>query len=113
MLSQALVNVGIGVYYNLNKAYISKQLCENRNNPKLHCEGHCYLSKQLKKAEEGENRSQSQLLKEKEEVVISLDNELKVSYFPIYTITGYARVYTTSLPTSPFAEIQQPPKIIA
>jgi hypothetical protein len=30
---------------------ISKTLCENRNKPKLHCNGKCYLAKQLKKEE--------------------------------------------------------------
>jgi hypothetical protein len=62
------MNVGIGVYYHLNKAYISHQLCENRNNASMHCNGHCYLSKQLKKAEEKENKS-TRTIKEKEELI--------------------------------------------
>ncbi len=113
MLSQALVNVGIGVYFNLNKAYITQKLCENRNNPSAHCDGHCYLSKQLKKAEEGETKNQSQTLKEKEEVVISLDEHLLISFIPTYTETGYTHSYITSVPDAPYREIQQPPKIVA
>jgi hypothetical protein len=38
------------VDYALNKEYISKNLCENRNKPKLNCNGKCHLMKQLKKA---------------------------------------------------------------
>lgn len=113
MLSQALVNVAIGVYFNLNKAYITQKLCENRNNPQVHCDGHCYLSKQLKKAEEGESKSQSQTLKEKEEVVISFDDHLLLTYIPAYKVTGYTPVLACSIPDSPFREIQQPPKIAA
>jgi hypothetical protein len=36
--------------YAINKEYISKNLCENRNKPKLNCNGKCHLMKQLKKA---------------------------------------------------------------
>ncbi len=76
IISQTLVNVGILMYYTINKAYIAKQLCVNRNNPTLHCEGHCYLGKQLKKAEEGEQRQASNLSKEKDEVPCQAKTEL-------------------------------------
>jgi hypothetical protein len=36
--------------YALNKDYIAKNLCENRNKPKMNCNGKCHLMKQLKKA---------------------------------------------------------------
>ena len=36
--------------YQINKAYIAEALCENRDKPQMHCDGKCYLSKQLKKA---------------------------------------------------------------
>ncbi|MFN8323352.1 MAG: hypothetical protein U0T74_11895 [Chitinophagales bacterium] len=85
ILSQVFVNVGIGVYYHLNKAYISQRLCENRNNPKLHCNGHCYLSKQLKKAEEGEQKQAKNILKEKEELIVSNHQAVSPGYLPEYS----------------------------
>jgi hypothetical protein len=42
------------VSFNLNRAYIAKTLCVNRNNPKSDCNGHCYLCKQLNKEEKPE-----------------------------------------------------------
>lgn len=39
------------VAYNVNQKYISQQLCENRNMPAMHCNGRCYLSRQLEKEE--------------------------------------------------------------
>jgi len=33
--------------YRLNRQYIASTLCINRNNPAAHCNGHCYLKKQL------------------------------------------------------------------
>lgn len=38
------------VDYLINKDFIAKNLCENRNKPKSCCKGKCYLLKQLKKA---------------------------------------------------------------
>jgi hypothetical protein len=35
--------------YQLNKEYIAKNLCENKDKPAMKCEGHCYLCKRLKK----------------------------------------------------------------
>jgi hypothetical protein len=95
VLSQMMVNTGIGVYYHLNKEYIAKQLCVNKNNPSMHCDGHCYLSKQLKKAEQGEKQS-TQSLKEKDEI-FSNNCESAVVYFPSYHINGFIP-YITSQP---------------
>ena len=39
---------GTIAYYHLNKDYIARVLCENRDKPQLHCDGQCYLAKQLK-----------------------------------------------------------------
>ncbi len=53
--------------FNINQAYIIKELCVNRNNPNSSCNGHCYLRKKLDNQEkpEGTNGSTS---KEKFEV---------------------------------------------
>jgi len=37
--------------YNINQQFIGKELCVNKANPAMHCNGHCYLSKQLAKEE--------------------------------------------------------------
>lgn len=50
---QTMVKVAIVGWYELNKDYIAKNLCENRDKPKMKCCGKCYLRKQLKKAEDG------------------------------------------------------------
>ena len=33
--------------YDLNENYVANELCVNKNNPASHCNGHCYLSRQL------------------------------------------------------------------
>ena len=61
--------------FELNRNYISKNLCENRAKPKLQCNGKCHLMKELKKEEKNdqstggssnrENDFQSQFYQEK------------------------------------------------
>lgn len=35
--------------YEINKTSITKQYCENKNRPQMHCNGRCFLRKQLLK----------------------------------------------------------------
>ncbi|MVT10843.1 hypothetical protein [Chitinophaga tropicalis] len=53
--------------YKIDQAYIARVLCENRNKPDMHCNGKCYLRKQLQKDEQQQNNGTTG--KEKYEVV--------------------------------------------
>ena len=103
-----MVNVGIGVYYHLNKEYIVKQLCINKNNPILHCDGHCYLSKQLKKAEQGEKQS-TQSYKEKDEILSDDHYGTSVSYFPSYSIIGFVHYSSFQPCAENYGSLIKPP----
>ena len=43
--------------YAVNYDYIVENLCENRATPSLHCDGKCYLAKQLAKESEGSDNN--------------------------------------------------------
>ena len=43
--------------YAINYDYIVENLCENRDTPSLHCDGKCYLAKQLAKESEGSDKN--------------------------------------------------------
>ncbi|GAB4011924.1 hypothetical protein GCM10028808_26780 [Spirosoma migulaei] len=47
---------GTIAYYHANKDYIARVLCENRDKPQLHCDGKCYLAKQLKAQQERQDK---------------------------------------------------------
>jgi hypothetical protein len=53
--------------YRVNQKYVATMLCVNRNNPNAHCNGHCYLKKQLNN-EEHPSKPLSAASKEKLEV---------------------------------------------
>lgn len=42
----------IQISYSLNKAYITNNFCVNQDKPEMHCNGKCYLKKQLNKAQD-------------------------------------------------------------
>lgn len=42
------------LHFLANRAYIVEHFCENKGKPQLHCDGKCYLHKQLKNAEPSE-----------------------------------------------------------
>jgi hypothetical protein len=57
LVCQCAVQLGVLAWYELNKDFIAKNLCENRNRPDIGCNGKCQLSKQLKKADPHDEHS--------------------------------------------------------
>ena len=47
---------GTIAYYQVNKDYIARVLCENRDKPQLHCDGKCYLAKKLKAQQDKQDK---------------------------------------------------------
>jgi hypothetical protein len=47
---------GTIAYYHANKEYIARVLCQNRDKPQLHCDGKCYLAKQLKAQQDRQDK---------------------------------------------------------
>lgn len=41
--------------FNLNETYITNELCVNKHNPSAHCNGHCFLNKELNNEEKSSN----------------------------------------------------------
>jgi hypothetical protein len=58
--------------YKINYTYISKVLCKNKTKPDTHCNGKCYLDKQLKEISENEDEKQGAIETDIEIEIISL-----------------------------------------
>lgn len=78
---------GVVAYYRVNRDYIAKNLCINRDKPKLNCNGQCYLAKKLKAAEEKERKSNSERLEKMPEIVLSFQN-----IQPVFTTSFTAHI---------------------
>ena len=44
--------------FELNRDYVAKNLCINRNKPWLHCNGKCYFMRKIKEAQEKEKNQE-------------------------------------------------------
>jgi len=90
LLTQCLAHLGIIGYYQINKDYIAKNLCENKNKPQMKCCGKCYLKKQLKKLDENDNSSKTPQVKiEKNEVItFILPQSIYFTSHPFFATSG-------------------------
>lgn len=109
LFTQNFLSVGLMVYYNFNKEYYAQQLCVNKDKPQLHCNGHCELSKQLKKAEEGEKHQSTVFQKEKEEVVNTGPEKLVVALIASMQTVSLFPEFEQQIPAPPVYEIVHPP----
>lgn len=66
--------LGVLTYFEVNRSYIAKVLCINKDEPVQQCNGHCYLKRNLQKAEEPSN-SPVPPSKEKFEMVIFVSDK--------------------------------------
>lgn len=57
--------------FSLNKDYIINNKCENRKQPQKHCDGKCYLKKEMEKQQENTNTPS---VKQKKEVVWMIES---------------------------------------
>ena len=59
ILGQSIIKLVLLSDYILNKERITANFCENKNKPKLNCNGKCHLKKKLKEQEKQESSSKS------------------------------------------------------
>jgi hypothetical protein len=71
------------VNYELRKDYIIKNYCVNKNRPEMHCDGKCYLAKQIQKAEqEDEKQATNNFISKLLSLEVVQKNPLFSNYFP-------------------------------
>ncbi len=64
----ALTEIGIIIDFKINRDFIAKVLCIKREEPVNTCNGQCYLSSQLNKAEEEKEKQAPSQSKERVEI---------------------------------------------
>jgi hypothetical protein len=95
--------------FGLNQKFISTNLCENRSKPWLHCNGHCYLMKKIKQAEEKEKSEERQTQKslfQESDFVVHGDLKFTTSLLQVIVTP-----YRSASPTLNPGVIFRPPQI--
>ncbi|MBL6448249.1 hypothetical protein JMN32_18185 [Fulvivirga sp. 29W222] len=99
--------------FKINQDFIAKVLCINKDEPITTCNGKCYLSKELKKAEEKEDKQAPTSKEQRQKVVYyyvkSSFNGLIIAYRYLDQLNA---AYNNSLYSSSFVvDIFRPPKL--
>lgn len=103
---------GTVAYFHVNRAYIAKVLCENRNRPALLCNGKCYLAKLLKKQQEKKDKETTERVENTPVAQLfylpvfsfPFEEKLFIRKKPVYFI------YTVSWYSALLGQILRPPK---
>ncbi|MBK9935003.1 MAG: hypothetical protein IPP61_03630 [Cytophagaceae bacterium] len=64
--------------YQLRKDFIVRNYCINKNRPEMHCNGKCYLARQIKKAQENDEKQATDSFLSK---LLLTESEVKTSAF--------------------------------
>jgi hypothetical protein len=75
MSAQCFYQLGVLTYFQVNRDYIARILCVNKDEPELSCKGHCYLKRNLKLADEKQEALPESTEKSKTEIPVFLISE--------------------------------------
>jgi len=107
--SMNLSGVFVFAGFEMNEAYIAKELCVNKDKPQLHCNGKCYLMKKLKQAEEKEQKQERQLLKIQLQAPLA---HLQIVFKQYCSAVKPVRIpFTTGKPLAKVNSIFHPPQL--
>jgi hypothetical protein len=109
ILSQTMSSVVIFAGYTLNKEFITKNYCINKDKPKLSCEGKCHLMKELKAHEQNESKPLSPL-KEKMETIVYLSVANSTLIYDTNVVVHISIPYIEKLPAAYHNQPFQPPR---
>lgn len=106
-----LSKVYILIDFTINHDFITKVLCINKDEPELKCNGKCYLSKQLKKADSQKQEKVPILQEEKIETLYCERGILNLQMPDSYDNEGLQGFYANFYSSQILGKIFKPPQI--
>ena len=99
--------------YTINKKIIAEKLCENRDKPKLKCDGKCQLAKKLASEEDQNNKtsSGSSIAKTSFSEVVVNDTVLLNAVAESAPSTRFSNFYLATIPAPFPSSIFHPPLV--
>ncbi|WP_128546975.1 hypothetical protein [Larkinella soli] len=104
---------GTIAYYQVNKDYIARVLCQNRDKPQLHCDGKCYLAKQLRAQQDRQDQETAERVQNLPVVQLFCQHPTPFRFHPVpivlsETIRPHAFLPAYSVPLS---ALFRPPRV--
>jgi hypothetical protein len=78
---------GTIAYFQMNKEYIARVLCENRDNPQLHCDGKCYLAKRLKAQQDKQDKETTERVRQTSPIQLYCESHFLFDFAPFVGLT--------------------------
>ena len=97
MMLPNLTKIGVLIDFKINQDFIAEALCINKSEPMTVCSGQCYLSEQLKKTKEQEEKR----------VPTSNKKSLEVTYYLVKGASGSLPFLSTAGDKTPTTYISQ------
>ena len=106
---------GTIAYYQLNREYIARVLCQNRDKPQLHCDGACYLAKKLKDQQDRQDKETTERVQQMPNLQWFCQEYAGFSFSPSVTEGLALPQFSYQLATywAPLSAIFQPPGLRA
>ena len=84
LMTQSFSNWFLLMAFHLNRDFIAKNLCENRDRPKMNCKGNCVLMKKMKQEEKQEQDKQVPVKLEVSTVILSSKSFFASAESPVF-----------------------------
>lgn len=84
LLTQTFSKWFVVLSFNLSRDYIAKNLCENRDRPKLNCKGNCVLMKKMKQEQKQEQNTPAPVKIEIGSIVLSSRSFFATAVPPVF-----------------------------
>ncbi len=110
VLFQSMSKLVVIINYQIHKDYVAKNLCENRDKPKMCCKGKCQLKKQLNKTENEGTRNKTSQRFTFDDYVNVESNVLSVHTIPLAIVVKTFPVRTQDYSFDPLLSIFHPPR---
>lgn len=101
------------INYAVNKNYIAANLCENRSKPEMHCEGRCFIGKEiihLAKQQESSGKNEQQV-QHNEFFPHELQRVILMGYFETKVVLQADELFVPKFSTS-YGQPDIPPEIL-
>lgn len=82
LCSQYFIQTGFVSWFELNKEMIVKTLCINKDQPEMHCDGKCFLKKELDNIDRDHSNAKSQRIKAEQHIFIQAQAIEEILSFP-------------------------------
>ncbi|MGH2643306.1 MAG: hypothetical protein ACRDE2_05110 [Chitinophagaceae bacterium] len=103
-------NIYIWAGYEINKSFITQNLCVNRDDPAMHCDGKCFLNKQLEQNQQRQNDDNGTVGSKIDLLLFSVNNMpvfSKILHSSTFIFPNPKSVYLPAV----YSEFFRPPRI--